>query len=153
MTVAVSQHDATSSPQVQRLETLTVSVEQAAHALGMGRDMAYTEVRTGRLRVIRMGRRLRVPRIELDAYITQMLEAQNQTPRTSNAGSSSKPDQLLSAALTVIQCAALLALVTSYALELMNVHPLEMLCGMVLVYARKMMRDTRLRNKRSRRNR
>ena len=101
--------------------------------------------------MIRLGRKLRVPRIELDAYITRILEGQKQMPHAGTAERSSKPDRLLlHAALTAIQCAALLALVISFALELLSVHPLEMLCGAVIVYAQKMVRDARLRNKRSR---
>ena len=154
MTVAASQQNAAISPQVQRLETLTISVEEAAHLLGMARGAAYAEVKAGRLRVIRIGRKLRVPRIELDAYINRMLEGQQLTPRIGSAGRSSKPDQLLlHAALNTIQCAAMLALVIIFALELLSVHPLEILCGMVFAYARKMLRNSRLRNKRSRHDR
>ena len=58
------------------LEALTVSVLDAARALGMGRDAAYSEARAGRLRVIRVGRKIRVPRIELEAYITRQIQGE-----------------------------------------------------------------------------
>ena len=58
------------------LEALTVSILDAARALGMGRDAAYSEARAGRLRVIRVGRKIRVPRIELEAYITRQIQGE-----------------------------------------------------------------------------
>ena len=153
MSVAASSRNAASQIITPSLKALTLSIEEAAHALGIKRGAVYTEISAGRLRVIRIGHELRVPRLELHAYISRMLEGQQLTPRIGNAGRSSKPDQLLlHAALNTIQCAAMLALVIIFALELLSVQPLEILCGIVLAYARKMLRNSRLRNKRSRLN-
>lgn len=40
---------------------LTMTVEEAAVALGIGRSLAYKMARDGRLPTVRMGRRLLVP--------------------------------------------------------------------------------------------
>ena len=50
---------------------LTLSVEEAASVLGIGRGLAYEMARRGALPTIRFGRRLLVPRARLEA----MLEA------------------------------------------------------------------------------
>ena len=50
-------------------ERLTLSVEEAAHVLGIGRGLAYEMARTGRIPVIRMGRRMVVPRAQLEAML------------------------------------------------------------------------------------
>jgi len=44
------------------LESLTLTVSEAATVLGVSRATAYECVRTGRLRAVRLGRRLVVPR-------------------------------------------------------------------------------------------
>jgi len=43
-------------------ERLTLTVDEAAHLLGIGRDLAYSLSRTGQLRTVRLGRRILVPR-------------------------------------------------------------------------------------------
>jgi len=48
------------------METLTVSVREAAAILGVGQTAMYDAVRRGAVRVLRVGRRLRVPRMELE---------------------------------------------------------------------------------------
>ena len=55
-------------------------------------------------------------------------------PRIASARPSSKPDQILHAALTAIPCAALLLALASYVLTLLALRPLEMLCGVVIVW-------------------
>jgi excisionase family DNA binding protein len=51
-------------------ESLTLSIDQAAVALGIGRSLAYEMARTGQLPVIRLGaKRLRVPRARLYAML------------------------------------------------------------------------------------
>lgn len=47
----------------------TVSVEDAAHALGIGRNSAYEAARKGELPTIRIGRRLLVPKAELERML------------------------------------------------------------------------------------
>lgn len=51
-------------------ERLTLSVEEAAHVLGIGRGLAYELARTGQIPVVRLGRRMVVPRAQLEAMLT-----------------------------------------------------------------------------------
>ena len=44
------------------VERLTLTVEETAHLLGVSRGLAYEMVRSGRLPVIHLGRRLLVPK-------------------------------------------------------------------------------------------
>ena len=53
------------------IQPLTVTVEQAARLLGIGRSTAYELVHTGAVPSLRLGRRIVVP----VGRITQMLEA------------------------------------------------------------------------------
>jgi excisionase family DNA binding protein len=46
------------------MEPLVMSVEDAGRALGIGRQLAYDLARSGRIPVIRLGKRLVVPRAE-----------------------------------------------------------------------------------------
>jgi excisionase family DNA binding protein len=48
---------------------MTVTVEEAAQLLGIGRQSAYQAARTGELPTIKLGRRLLVPRAQLDAML------------------------------------------------------------------------------------
>jgi excisionase family DNA binding protein len=48
---------------------MTVTVEEAAQLLGIGRQSAYQAARSGELPTIRLGRRLLVPRSQLDAML------------------------------------------------------------------------------------
>jgi excisionase family DNA binding protein len=48
----------------------TLSVEEAAEALGIGRTLAYEAVRRGDIPTIRIGRRLLVPRGALDQLLS-----------------------------------------------------------------------------------
>lgn len=57
-------------------ERLVLTVEQAAHALHIGRGLAYELARTGGLPVVRLGRRMVIPRARLEA----MLEAVGMPP-------------------------------------------------------------------------
>ena len=54
------------APPVQKL---TVSVDEAARLLGIGRNKAYELVRTGELRHVRAGRRVIIPRRALDEFL------------------------------------------------------------------------------------
>lgn len=54
----------------------TLTVEEAAAILGIGRTLAFELARTGRLPTIRLGRRILVPRAALD----RMLDNQPATP-------------------------------------------------------------------------
>lgn len=50
-------------------DALLLSVRDAAIAIGVGRESAYQLVREGRLRAVRIGRRILVPRTELTAFV------------------------------------------------------------------------------------
>jgi excisionase family DNA binding protein len=50
-------------------DRLTLSIEDAAEALGIGRGLAYEMARTGKLPVLKLGRRLVVPRAQLEAMV------------------------------------------------------------------------------------
>ena len=50
-------------------ERQTLTIEEAARALGVGRNAAYDAARRGDLPVIRLGRRLVVPRAALERLL------------------------------------------------------------------------------------
>ena len=58
---------------------LTMTVEQAAAALGVSRGTAYQAVRTGQLPTVRIGRRVLVPTEGLRAFLR---EASQNGPRS-----------------------------------------------------------------------
>lgn len=47
-------------------ECLTVSIEQAGRLLGYSRNSAYEAAKRGELPTIKLGRKMRVPRIAID---------------------------------------------------------------------------------------
>jgi len=49
--------------------TETLSIEQAARVIGISRGLMYELAREGRVPVLRLGRRLLVPRAALDNYL------------------------------------------------------------------------------------
>lgn len=51
------------------MERKTLSVPEAATALGIGRSAAYEAARTGDLPTIRVGRRLLVPIVALERWL------------------------------------------------------------------------------------
>ncbi len=52
------------------MERQTVTVEEAAQILGIGRNSAYEAVRRGELPVIRIGRRFVIPKVALDELLS-----------------------------------------------------------------------------------
>jgi excisionase family DNA binding protein len=59
-------------------ERLAVTVPQAAEMLGLGRTKTWEPVRRGRLRSLRVGKRVLVPVRELERFLTEaMAEAEN----------------------------------------------------------------------------
>jgi len=52
-------------------ERLTFTVEETAKLLGIGRQLAYNRVKTGEIPVIKIGRRLLVPRRALEKLLEQ----------------------------------------------------------------------------------
>ena len=64
------------------MDKLTMSIEEAAKVLGVGRNFCYELAKTGQLPTIRLGsRRLVIPRIALE----KMLEPADVQPRESDA--------------------------------------------------------------------
>jgi len=56
---------------MDKKDALTVSVERAGELLGLSRNSAYTAARTGQLPVIRIGKRLLVPKIALERMLSE----------------------------------------------------------------------------------
>jgi len=52
-----------------------MTVPEAARILRVGRDFLYREVRSGKLRVVRVGRKILVPRRSLDEWVESHMEA------------------------------------------------------------------------------
>ncbi len=50
-------------------ERLTLSVQEAAKALGIGRNLAYDRIKTGEIPVLKIGKRLLVPRAALEKLL------------------------------------------------------------------------------------
>lgn len=50
-------------------ERLTLTIEETARLLGIGRQLAYDRVKTGEIPVIKIGRRLLVPRSALVKFL------------------------------------------------------------------------------------
>lgn len=50
---------------------LTLSVEEAAKQLGIGRNLAYDKVKTGEIPVIKIGKRLLVPKKALEKLLAE----------------------------------------------------------------------------------
>ena len=50
---------------------LTLTIEETAKLLGIGRNLAYDRVKTGEIPVIKIGRRLLVPRRALEKLLEQ----------------------------------------------------------------------------------
>ena len=57
--------------EAKRIEFLTLTVEEAAHLLGISRGLAYEMARSGKLPVIRFGRRLLISRRALERMLDQ----------------------------------------------------------------------------------
>mgnify|MGYP001117034482 CR=1 FL=1 len=53
---------------------LTLTVEEAAHLLGISRGLAYELARCGKLPVVRLGRRLLVPKAALNKMLQEVNE-------------------------------------------------------------------------------
>jgi excisionase family DNA binding protein len=50
-------------------ECLTISIEEAGRLLGYSRNSAYEAARTGELPTIKLGQKMRVPRVAIDRLI------------------------------------------------------------------------------------
>lgn len=51
------------------MSEMTMTVEQAAKALGLSRSLAYEAVRTGELPSLRIGGRILIPRVALEELL------------------------------------------------------------------------------------
>ena len=56
---------------VSERKRLTLTVNEAAHLLGISRGLAYELARCGRLPVIRLGRRILIPRVALEKMLSR----------------------------------------------------------------------------------
>lgn len=63
-------------------ERQTLTVEEAAKLLGVSRGSAYEPVRVGELPVVRLGRRLLVPREALSGYWLRPVRAVSRPPKS-----------------------------------------------------------------------
>jgi len=52
-------------------ERLTLTVEECSKVLGIGRQLAYDRIKTGEIPVIKVGRRLLVPRRALEKLLEE----------------------------------------------------------------------------------
>jgi len=55
----------------RRAEPLAYTVDEAAQATRLSRDLLYDEMRAGRLAYLKVGRRRIITRQHLDAFLTQ----------------------------------------------------------------------------------
>lgn len=56
------------------LQPLTLSPREFARTLGVGRDSTYRAIRAGKIKVIKPGRAIRIPRTELERVLREGLE-------------------------------------------------------------------------------
>ena len=57
-------------------DRLLLTVEEAAHRLGMTRSKLYPLVMAGAIVSVKIGKSRRIPTLELDAYVERLLEDQ-----------------------------------------------------------------------------
>ncbi len=67
------------------MERETLTVEEAAQVLGIGRSCAYEAARQGQIPVVRVGRRFVVPRAALEEFL-QGKDLEGSTDRTPQPG-------------------------------------------------------------------
>lgn len=59
-------------PEPGNTDRLGLTVDEVAYELGIGRTTAYTRCRTGEIPVLRLGRRLVIPRAALEALLSSV---------------------------------------------------------------------------------
>ena len=60
------------------MEAQLFRVKEIQGILGIGQTMAYRLIYSGKLRSVRVGRAIRVPRAAIDEYIARLEEAANE---------------------------------------------------------------------------
>lgn len=66
-------------------ERLTLTIEEAGRALGIGRNSAFAAAHRGEIPIIKIGRRLLVPRAAFERMLAEVTAAVNQQPREARA--------------------------------------------------------------------
>lgn len=61
--------------ELSKMERLTLTVDEAAHLLGISRGLAYELARSGKLPVIRFGRRILISKWALEKMLNQPNDA------------------------------------------------------------------------------
>lgn len=56
------------------MDQLLLTVDEVAHALGLGRSKTYMLIAAGKLPSVRVGRSVRVPRAALEAWVAQQTQ-------------------------------------------------------------------------------
>ena len=54
------------------MEKLLYRIEEACIVTGLGRTKLYAEIKSGHLRVVRIGKSIRIPHDELVAYVKRL---------------------------------------------------------------------------------
>ncbi len=57
-------------------QRIVLTVEEAAHRLGIGRSLAWRLVQKGEIPSVRLGRLVRVPRTELESWLKSQSQSQ-----------------------------------------------------------------------------
>jgi excisionase family DNA binding protein len=71
MPYIICQYKSSSRRREMQEERLTLTVEECARVLGIGRQLAYEKVKTGEIPVLKIGRRLLVPRAALKKLLDE----------------------------------------------------------------------------------
>lgn len=81
-------------------ERATLTVEQAAEVLGVSRGLAYEAVRNGELPVVKLGRRLLIPRARLMALLGEDFSNGNGTGTHADPAESTHNERVANAEAT-----------------------------------------------------
>ena len=57
------------------MEKMTMTVQEMAECLGIGRNMAYELVKNGRVPFLKIGRQIRIPKRAFDAWLANEASA------------------------------------------------------------------------------
>ena len=57
------------------MEKMTMTVQEMAQCLGIGRNMAYELIRNGKVPFLKFGRSVRIPKKAFDAWLTNETSA------------------------------------------------------------------------------